>query len=139
MNTNQLSWALLPSRALSHTTVPSRSLKKPNSALLKARVVVLLSAFDTFFQDPKPQHFMVTTKAAFNLHICNKSSLICEYKVQQTTLDRKLLLMHSRDSWIACALLLSCSVRLHYNSDAIPNSCHGQIQTYTRSRCCFTI
>ncbi|KAK1200477.1 FSTL5 protein, partial [Pygoscelis papua] len=40
----QLSWAPLPSRALSHGTLPSRSLKRPESALLKARVVSLLCA-----------------------------------------------------------------------------------------------
>lgn len=82
-----------------------------------------------------------TAKAAFNLHICNKSYLVCEYKVQQTTLVRKkLLLMCSRDSWIACALLLSCSITLYYNSDATPTSFNGQIQTlHVRSRCCFTI
>jgi len=39
LNINQLSLATLPSRALSHGTLPIKSLKRPKSALLKSRVV----------------------------------------------------------------------------------------------------
>ena len=42
MNINQISWAPLPSRALSHGILPSRSLRSPKSALLKTRVASLL-------------------------------------------------------------------------------------------------
>lgn len=41
MNTNQLSWASLPARALFHSILPSRSLQRPKSALPKSRVASL--------------------------------------------------------------------------------------------------
>lgn len=44
---NQLSWFPLPSRALPHGILPSRFLKRPNSALLKSRVVILLCSLLT--------------------------------------------------------------------------------------------
>lgn len=39
LNINQLSWALLPTKALSHSAVSSRSLKRPKSVLWKSRVM----------------------------------------------------------------------------------------------------
>jgi len=42
LSINQLSCTPVPSRALSHGTLLSRSLKRPKSALLKHRVVSLL-------------------------------------------------------------------------------------------------
>jgi len=42
LNINQLSWDLLPFRDLSHGTLPSRSLVRPKSVLLKSRAVSLL-------------------------------------------------------------------------------------------------
>lgn len=42
LNTNRLSWAFLPSRALSHCTLPRISLKMAKSVLLKFRIVSLL-------------------------------------------------------------------------------------------------
>ena len=41
-NINHLSWASLPSRPLSHESLPSRSLRRAKSALLKSSVVSLL-------------------------------------------------------------------------------------------------
>jgi len=42
LDINQLAWAHLPSRASSHGTLPSRSLNRPKSTLLKSRVVSFL-------------------------------------------------------------------------------------------------
>lgn len=42
LNINQLSWATVPSRALSYGTLPSKTLKRPKSALLKFGIVILL-------------------------------------------------------------------------------------------------
>lgn len=41
-NINQISWKPLPSRAWTHGIPPCRSLKRPNLALLKSRIVILL-------------------------------------------------------------------------------------------------
>ncbi|KAK4807192.1 hypothetical protein QYF61_024312 [Mycteria americana] len=80
MRTLQEKKALLKSRAFSHGTLPSRSLKRPMSALLKSRV------------DPELHHLMVTAaKAAFDLHIPDEPLLVGEYEVQQTPSPRQLL------------------------------------------------
>ena len=42
MNTHQLSWTTLPSTALTHGIPSSRSLRRPELALLKSKVVILL-------------------------------------------------------------------------------------------------
>lgn len=44
LNINQLSWTSLPFRFLSHGTLSSRSQKRSNSSLLKARVGILVFA-----------------------------------------------------------------------------------------------
>lgn len=43
LNINQLSWALLPSKALSHSALSSRSLKRPKPVLWKSRVMTGIS------------------------------------------------------------------------------------------------
>ena len=92
MNINKLSWAPLPSRALSHGTLPSRSLKRPKSALLKSRVVSLLCALLAALRILELYHFWVTAaKAALELHIPHQPLLVGENKVQHRTSRRGLL------------------------------------------------
>lgn len=83
MKINQLSLTPLLSRA-SQRILPSRSLNRLKSALLKSRLVTLLFAFFPSSQDPELHPFMVTAaKAAPSFHIPIQFLLVCKYKVQQ--------------------------------------------------------
>lgn len=70
--------APLPLKALFHETPPSRYLNRPESALLKSRVVSLFFHLPPCPLDPELYHFRVTAAK-------NELRILREYEVQQST------------------------------------------------------
>ena len=86
MNISQLSWVPLPSRTLSHGILTSRSLKRPNSALLKSRVVRLLCTLLTALRILNSTiSWSLQPKAAFERHVPHHALVVGENKVQHST------------------------------------------------------
>ena len=132
MNTIQLSWATLLSRALSHWTLPSRHLKRPKSAILKCGAVSFLFTLSlslriqnstvtwslqqrlslTFISSTSPS--LVVTMRSRNEPLLLGSSV---------TWRRKLLSMHTRN-------LLDCLC------PAVLSFCAGQLKSPMRTRAC---
>jgi len=118
LNINQLSWAPLRSRALIHGMLPSRSLKRPKSALLKSRVQSFCFYAPLSSQDPELHHLMVTAgQAAFGVHSPS------EDKVQQRTSPHWLLyylgqevltdaLQDSPGLIMSCCVVLPADIRV---------------------------
>ena len=83
LNINHLSWAPLPSRALSHGTLPSRSLKRPKSALPNSRVVSLLC---TLLPALRILNSTVSRSLqSLELHVPHQPLLAGENKLQHST------------------------------------------------------
>lgn len=83
---NHLSWASLPSRTLSHRTLPSRSLK---TAVCSHDVQGCELAFHppSWPWDPKLHYPIITpAKSALDFHIPNKFLIAGRCEVQQSTL-----------------------------------------------------
>lgn len=92
MNTNQLSWAPPPSKALSQGTLPVTSLKRAKSAFLKSGVASLLRILLIALRILELHHFMVTAaNAALQILIPHQILLGVENRVQQSTSPRWLL------------------------------------------------
>lgn len=70
----QLSWAPLPSRAISFGIPPSRSLKMLKCDLLKSRFLLLL--FNLFPPCRVFHHLMITAAKVRDLHILDKTLFI---------------------------------------------------------------
>ena len=114
MNTDQLSWAPLPSRAISHGILPSRSLRRPKSALLKSRVASLLRTRlaalrivnPTVLWSLQPRlRLTFTFPTSPSLLVRTRSSIAPLLVGSSVTWQRKLSSTHSwipATSWIAC-------------------------------------
>ena len=85
MNTDQLSWAPIPSRALSHGILPSRSLRRPKSALLKARVASLLHTLLAALRILNSTFHGTAARAVLDFHIPHQPLLVGENKVHYRT------------------------------------------------------
>jgi len=114
MSTDQLSLAPCPSRASSHVTLPSSSLKRSKPALLKFRVASLLH---TLFHTPRtlnsailwavqprlPLSFTLLTSPS---SLVRTRSSIAPFLVGSCTTWKRKLSTHSRNLWF----LLPCYV-----------------------------
>jgi len=86
LSINQRYWAPLPSRALCHGTLPSRSLKKARVSSPEVQGTEFAVHSPCCPKYLQLHHFMVTAdKVALQLHIPHQSLLVGENKLQHNT------------------------------------------------------
>lgn len=118
----QLSWAPLPSGALSHGTQPSRSLNRLKPAFLKSKVLNFAVHLSCCPKDIKPLHFTVSAALLLlrfifpispSLLVKAKSSTASLLGGSSVTWRRKLSSTHSRNL-LNCFCPLCCSFNIYW-------------------------